>query len=182
MPGVTRTTKKTEDAPPPEKAKKTPPPPKADAESENDGGDDSFANLFDKAKAQGQVSDGKFDAIIREFVLQEKNEKGQAARLKYHIISDGDEQGSEVTQFYNIRTPDNQPGNGLGFLKRDLAMLGYNDFRFGDLENIFEEIVENEGLGVMITVKNNPPFVNAYLNGIMPDEDDARAYREAHPW
>ena len=178
MPGVKQTRPQAQASAPAKT--KTPPAPKPDVEDDGTG---SFEDVFDKAKAQGQVRDGKFEAIIRELVLQPVDkEKGQSVRMKYHIISEGDEQGSEVTQWYGIRTPENTPGPGLGFLKRDLAVLGYQDVRFGDLEEIFQAITENQELGVLITVKNNPPFTNAYLNGMMPEADDVLAYREAHPF
>ena len=161
----------------PAKAGKTPPPPRQEEE-----GEESLADIFDKAKAQGQIDEGKYEALIKELVLQPADEKGQSVRIKYHIISEGEFQGQELAQFYKIITDDKKPGPGLGFLKRDLAVLGQQDVKFGDLENVFEEIVNDEQLGVLITVKQNMAFTNAYLNGIIPDAEIVTNYRSEHPF
>lgn len=158
---------------------KTPPPPAGDDEG---GEDQSLADIFDNVKQQGKVDEGKHDAIIREFVLQPfKEGDGQSVRSKYHIIS-GECAGQEITQFYKIILADRTPGPGAGYLKQHLAMLGHTDVTYGDMEEVFEEIVNNEQLGVLITVKQNGQFTNAYLNGIMPDPQEVIDYRAENPF
>lgn len=164
----------------------TPPPP---AEDEHHAEEGSLADVFDRAKPQCKVDDGKYDAIIRELVLQDMKDNKQLVRIKYHIISEGEFQGQEIAQFYGILqivNGKNQAGPGLGFLKRDMAILGFNEPTLGELKQIFDEITNNEELGVMITVKTNTTnqgvFTNAYLNGIMPESDSVKEYREEHPF
>jgi hypothetical protein len=149
---------------------------------DNGGGDGAPVNkadAFDKAKATGSCEPGKYEAIISEFVLQKPDEKGQSARIKYEIATDGDQRGTEVTQFYKMFEADETPGKGLNFLKRDLAILGYPDVKFGDLEDVFEEVVEKQ-IGVNVQVKQNGQWTNIYLNGLCEDNaviDDYLANR-----
>lgn len=140
----------------------------------------SKADLFDQTKAQGQVDAGKYEAIISELVLQEEDEKGQSVRMKYEIATDGDFRGQVITQFYKIFESDGGVGKGLAFLKKDLAVLGYDDVAFGDIEQVFEEIVE-KNLGVVITVKINGAFTNAYLGGLCEDSDIIQEYLAQRP-
>lgn len=162
--------------------RKTPPPPEQDDDGDEEKGG-SAANVFDNTRAQGSVEDGKYEAIYKEMVLQDSDEKGQSVRWKYVIISEGDMQGSEVAQFYKIFNSDMKTaGLGLPFLKKDLAVLGQPDVKFGDLEDTFKELMEDEDLGVNITVKNKDGFTNAYLNGICDDAELIANYREEHPF
>jgi hypothetical protein len=141
----------------------------------------SRAAAFDSVKPLGAVDAGKYEAIIPEFVLQDPNEKGQAARIKYEIASEGEMQGETVTQFYSLFDAEGQPGKGAAFLKKDLAVMGYPDCSFDDLETVFEEIVEKL-LGVVITVKQNGQWTNAYLNGLAEGSDVVSEYLEKRPY
>lgn len=140
---------------------------------ETEGGDDnaSKASAFDNAKAQGTVDPGKYVAVIEELVLQPEDEKGQSVRMKYGIASDGEFRGVQLAQFYKILEVDGTAGKGASFLKKDLAVLGYGDTKFADLEEAFEEIVGKD-MGVVITVKLNGTFTNCYLNGLAEENDD----------
>lgn len=164
-------------APPAKKlaAKTTPPPPNRRAhqerEEENSGGEEnaqSRADAFDAAKPQGQIDGGKYVALIGEMILQEPDDKGQSARVKYEIATEGDFRGADVTQFYKLFEADGSVGKGAAFLKRDLAVLGHADVKFGDLEETFEEIV-NDQVGCNVTVKQNGQWTNVYLDGVTED-------------
>jgi hypothetical protein len=159
---------------------KRPPAPRQDeGEEQSGGGGESKADLFDKTKAQGAIDGGKYVALISEMVLQKPDEKGQSARVVYEIASEGEFQGQKVTQFYKMFEADESMGKGLPFLKKDLAVLGYSDVKFGDLEEVFEEIVE-KNVGCNVTVKQNGQFTNVYLNSLAEDTsviDDYLAVR-----
>lgn len=145
------------------------------------GGAKDKSSAFDSVRPQGKVDDAKYEAIISELVLQDPDEKGQSVRLKYEIASAGDFRGVEVTQWYKVFEADGEtPGKGASFLKKDLAVLDYEDVKFDDLEEVFEEIVE-KNIGVVIQVKNNGAFVNAYLQGLAEGSDIIKEYLENRP-
>jgi hypothetical protein len=160
-------------APPKKAATRTPPPPnrgsrRSDAGEEHQGGGMSKADAFDAAKPMGAIDGGKYVALLAEMVLQDPDEKGQSARVTYEIATEGEFRGQKVTQFYKLFEADETPGKGLQFLKRDLVVLGQPDVKFGDLENVFEELVSQQ-IGCNVTVKQNGQFTNVYLNGITED-------------
>lgn len=141
-------------------------------ETDNGGNDEtSQAEAFDNTKPQGSVDPGKYVAVIEEMVLQPADEKGRSARMKYGIATDGEFRGEQLAQFYKLFEADGSAGKGAAFLKKDLAVLGYSDIKFTDLEEAFEEIVKRD-MGVVITVKLNGTFTNCYLNGLAEENDE----------
>lgn len=139
---------------------------------EEEGGDEeSRAKAFDDTKPQGAVDPGKYYGVIEEFVMQEPDDKGQSARVKYGIANDGEFRGQQVTQFYKVFESDGSTGKGAAFLKKDLAVLGYGDVKFLDLDEAFKEIVDKD-MGVVITVKQNGQWTNVYLGGLAEDGSD----------
>lgn len=145
-------------------------------------GSKSKAQAFDDAKATGSVEAGKYEAVIRELVLQDADEeKGQSARIKFIIASEGDSQGQTTTQWYKLFEADESPARGLEFLKKDMAILGYPDVKFKELEEVFEEIVEKK-IGVVITVKHKDGFVNTYIQGLCEDSEIIEEFVEKNPW
>lgn len=155
------------------------------SKSKTRGGEDessmSKADAFDNAKAGGAVAAGKYDAIVKSFVLQDPDEKGHSARITHVIASEGDEQGHTITQWYKLFEVGGEPARGLEFLKKDLAILGHPDVKFKDLEATFEEITE-EHPGVVLTVKHKDGFVNAYIQGLCEDSDVIDEYKENNPF
>ena len=149
-------------------------------EARDEGGGMSKADAFDNVKPQGHVEAGKYEAVIVELVLQKPDANGQSVRAKYMICTEGDYQGEQISQWYKLFEADETPGKGAAFLKKDLAVLGYEDVKFGELEDVFEEIVEKK-LGVVITVKQNPPYTNVYLGGLCEDSTVIEAALEKFP-
>jgi hypothetical protein len=147
--------------------KSTPRAPRASEEG-NEGGGQSRADAFDSQKPMGAIDGGKYVALIAEAILGKEDDKGQSARFVYEIATDGDFRGQKVTQFYKLFEADGSVGKGAAFLKKDLAVLGKGDVKFGDLEAVFEEIV-NDQIGCNVTVKQNGQFTNVYLNSITED-------------
>lgn len=149
--------------------KNTPAPKKRASEEENEaGGGESRAQAFDDTKPLGAIDGGKYVALIAEMTLQKPDEKGQSARVTYEIATDGEFRGQKVTQFYKLFEADESIGKGAAFLKRDLAVLGQSDVKFGDLEEVFEQIVADQ-IGCNVQVKQNGQFTNVYLNGVTED-------------
>jgi hypothetical protein len=157
-------------ATPPTPRGKTPPPPAQNEQSggEGEGEGTSKAHAFDSQKPQGAVDGGKYVGLLAEMVLGKEDEKGQSARAVYEIASEGEFRGQKLTQFYKLFEADKSVGKGVAFLKKDLAVLGYEDVKFGDLEAVFEEI-GSQNIGCNITVKQNGQFTNVYLNGVTED-------------
>lgn len=156
-------------------------PAKSAAASGETKGSMSKAKAFDSAKAPGQVPAGKYEAVIDNFVLQKPDEKGQSARITFKIASEGDAQGSTVTQWYKLFEADEEPAKGLEFFKKDLAILGYDDVKWGDIEEVLEEITEKH-TGVVITVKHNDTFVNCYLQGLCEDSTVIEEFLANNPY
>lgn len=142
---------------------------------DNDGVEETGADAFDNTRAQGAVDPGKYEALIGELVLQDKDDKGQSVRMKYEIATAGEFRGQSVAQFYKILEADGKAGKGAAFLKKDMAVLGYSDVKYADLETAFEEIVNKE-IGVLVTVKQNGTFTNVYLGGLCEDTDVIAEY------
>lgn len=142
----------------------------------------SLADAFDDAKASGNVEDGKYAALIIDFSLG-SSDKGDYAQVRYEIADEGDFQGEEIVQFYSLADKNGDTQKGMSFLKRDLAILGKGDVRGSELEDALEEI-KDDMLGVNISVKNNPPYTNAYLNGLNETDviDDWKANRPDKPY
>jgi hypothetical protein len=158
--------------------RQTPRAPKQDAEH-NEQSSGNKADLFDKAKATGAVEPGKYEAIIAEMVLQPEDEKGQSVRINVEIATEGEFRGEKLAQFYKCFEANGDPGKGLNFLKRDLAILGKPDVKFSELEDVFQEIVDAQ-TAILITVKQNGQYTNVYLNGLCEDSaviDDYLATR-----
>ena len=136
----------------------------------------SLADVFDDTQPQGQTEPGKYDSVLVEAVLQAPDDRGQSARFSYEIASEGDNQGNRVTQFYKLLNDDGSRGQGMAFLKRDLAVLQKGDVAGDELEDALKELSE-EMPGCSITVKQNGAFTNVYLNGIS-ESDAVDAYKE----
>jgi hypothetical protein len=142
----------------------------------------SMADAFDSAQPAGQVAPGKYEAILVDAVLQALDDKGRSARISYEIAQEGDSQGNKLTQFYKLfeaGSTEETPivGKGADYMKRDLAILGYGDARFADLEDVFETL-KDEMPGVVVTVKQNQQYTNVYLGGLVESSPSLDEYRE----
>lgn len=136
----------------------------------------SLEETFDDTKAQGQTEEGKYEAVLNEAVLMPANEKGQSVMFAYLIATEGDNQGNRVAQFYKLLNDDGSRGQGLAYLKRDLAVLQKGDVKGSELEDALEELAE-EKPGCSITVKQNGAFTNVYLNA-MSESDVIDTFKE----
>lgn len=158
-------------------------PGKAAVEDDDDttggGGVRSKADAFDSVTTGANVKEGKYEAVLKEMVLQEADEKGQSVRFKCVIASEN-AFGEELANWFKIFDANEEPMPGIKFLKIALAKLGHQQFSFDDLEAICEELTE-EKPGMAIQVKVNDGFTNVYINGLIEDSPAIRALHEAMP-
>jgi hypothetical protein len=117
-------------------------------------GGGGLADAFDSVKGFNNADDvpiGKYEAIIRDVVLQEPDAKGQSARMHFELCSDDFTDANSVTTWFKLQDTDGEPvRGGLMALKATLAKLGY-DPKGDELEAVFEEIT-NENPGVLIKI------------------------------
>ncbi len=129
----------------------------------------SLADKFNAAPVGGGPSmpPGKHQCAIISFELQE-NAKGTSAVVEYEGRDNGDDDidGKKLKQWYKLFDEKDEVAAGAGFLKADLATLGYEDVTFDDLEAAFKEITREEPM-VVIQVKQNGQYTNAYLQGLV---------------
>ena len=131
----------------------------------------SFASSFDNAPASSVgIPPGKHEALIIGFELLEPNDKGQSVQIQYGIVNSDDLEGKTQKQFYKIMNDDDTVGMGAGFLKADLAKLGYDNVKFADLEDTLAEIAKEQPY-VEILSKENKGYINIYLQGQLNQDD-----------
>lgn len=137
----------------------------------------SLAEIFDETKpGRGLFPTGDFKAIVTGYELEGEiaGEGEDQGLLKVKVTYEGhaDEEevaGKKISQWYQIADDDGEPGPGIPFLKGDLDILGYEDVLLADLEEIFAD-VEAEQPEVVIKVKQNGQYTNAYLQGLAESE------------
>lgn len=145
----------------------------------------SFASAFDETPpatgmSGSDVPPGKYEAIITYAALKDENDKGQAVLIKYEIADEGDSQGKTLHSYYTVFDKSGGVGKGMGFLRRDLAKLGYSDLSGEQVEEALEEVAKDQ-LGVAITVKVKDGWTNVYLDGIVEDSEIIDAWKAEHP-
>lgn len=142
------------------------------------GASKSFASQFDETKPGGGfMTVGTHKAYVVGLELEgeladEGEDQGKlTAKITYEGAEDEDEgvAGKTLSQWYQLATEDGELGKGIGFLKKDLNVLGYEDVGISDLEEVFASIV-TERPKVVINVKQNGQYTNAYLQGLAEGE------------
>lgn len=137
----------------------------------------SFADIFDSTKpGRGLFPAGDWKAKVLGFELQGEiaGEDEDQEELKVKVTYEGHEDedevaGKKISQWYSLVTEDGEAGPGIQYLKGDLDILGYEDVTLADLEEIFGD-VESEQPDVIIKVKENKGYTNAYLQGLADGE------------
>lgn len=130
----------------------------------------SFADLFDKTKPGGGFMPvGKHTCYLTSLEVEGKLDGEDKLKVKVTFEGAEDEEegvsGKSLSSWYSLRSEDGEPMGGIGFLKRDLEILGYADISLSDLEELCSTIT-NERLKVVINVKQNGQYTNAYLQGL----------------
>lgn len=136
----------------------------------------SFADMFDATKPGGKFPVGDFKMRIVGFELEGEiaDDTDDQGELKAKITYEGHENEEDVAEktisnWYNLADEDGKIGPGVPFLKGDLDVLGYEDVMLADLEEIFST-VEKERPEVIVKVKQNGQYTNAFLQGLADGE------------
>lgn len=159
---------------PAEEEEEAPAPRKGSKLKKKAGKKTSLADVFDSTKpGRGLMPAGDFRAIVKGYELDGEiaDDPDEQGALKVKVTYEGHEDeeegvaGKTISQWYQIADDDGQPGPGIPFLKGDLDILGYEDVLLADLQEIFDD-VEAEQPQVIIKVKQNGQYTNAYLQGL----------------
>lgn len=119
---------------------------------------------------------GKYEAIVRDFVLQDPDAKGQSARIHFALCSPDFSESNQITQWFKLLDSDEEPvEGGIKALGASLAKLGYDMPDDEDnLEEVFQEIT-NEKPGVLVKVSyskdsNGNTWQRAVIQGLCDNE------------
>lgn len=126
----------------------------------------TLADLWDNtdpSEASNILSVGEHEVRINEMILKKDPKKGTAVFCEYEAI-EGDEEGKKIRQMYKLTDAAGEKAPGLAFLKRDLALLGYDDVPGAKMEKVLKEISEEQPM-VIVRVAENGQYTNAYLQG-----------------
>lgn len=162
----------------PEEEEEEAPRRKGSLKKKKKGARKSFASVFDSTKpGRGLLPVGDYRAYVAGYELEgdiaeEGEDQGELkAKVIYEIHEDEDEgiAGKSISQYYQLCDEDGNAGPGIPYLKGDLDILGYEEVLLEDLEEIFRD-VEAERPEVLIKVKQNGQYTNAYLQGLADGE------------
>lgn len=145
----------------------------------------SLADLFDSTKPKGFFPIGEFTGYVAAFkmvgeIADDIDDQGPLTIIATYEAHE-DETDPESGESLDSKTIDNRytivnkQGEfnevGSNILKQDLVKLGYDeaDCTFENLEEILKQVTAERPLVVFKTV-SNPPYVNAYLQGLAQTE------------
>lgn len=99
-----------------------------------------------------EIPAGTYEAIVRDIVLQEPDNKGQSVRIHFELCNpEFKETGNSITQWFKIVDARGESVDGaIRALKAALAKLGYEPSG-EELEECFEQITD-EKPGVLVKV------------------------------
>lgn len=135
----------------------------------------SFADLFNATKPGRGIfplGDWKMKVIGYELIGDIAEDGEAQGELKAKITFEGLEdeaEGKTISNISNLCDGDGDIGPGVPFLLGDLDILGYEKVELADLEQIFADIVAEEPQ-VIVKVKSNGQYTNAYLQGLAEGE------------
>jgi hypothetical protein len=114
----------------------------------------SLAQAFDEVPASNNADNtppGKYEAILKDVVMQAKDAKGQSVRMHFELCGDGFQDRNSVTTWFKVFDPEeNTVQGGIRALKQTLAKLGYEP-TFDELDECFEQITQ-EKPGVLLKI------------------------------
>lgn len=148
----------------------------------------TLASLWDgtdASEASNMLSSGQHTVRINKMEYKKDAKKGEAVFVEYESI-EGEEEGKTCRQMYKLTDVSGAKAPGLAFLKRDLELIGYEDISGKKLISTLKEITEDQPM-VVINVKENGQYTNAYLSGLAEegesdeDEDEDEDEEEEKP-
>lgn len=126
----------------------------------------TLADLWDGTdpqEASNQLPAGDHTVRLNALTLKPDEKKGTAVFAEYEAI-EGENEGKKLRQMYKLTDADGNKAQGMAFLMRDLALIGYEDVKGKKLEKTLKEISEEQPM-VVISAKENGQYINAYLQG-----------------
>lgn len=138
----------------------------------------SLSDAFDEAKPGGGFMPvGKHEVLITNFELEGEiadnidEQKKLKAIVTYEGVPGEKEgvDGKELKSWYSLCDDNGEPQGGMGFIKKDLDVLGYDEVKIDDLAEVLQQITA-ERPKVIISVKQNGQYTNAYLQGLAEGE------------
>jgi hypothetical protein len=132
----------------------------------------SFADAFAEAKP-GVIVDfpiGTFQCKVSEFKLdgdiaEDGDDQGKlVAIISFEGLED-EAEGKHINSRYSLCDDDGNMQGGVGFLKKDLALFGHEDFSLSDLPDILEQI-SGEEPECTVRTKKNGEYINAYIQEV----------------
>lgn len=117
-------------------------------------GRSSLAEAFDNTSATNNADDlppGKYEAIVKNAVLQEPDAKGQSIRMSFDLCNPDLAENNQVTTWFKLFDANgNKVDGGIRAFKGTMAKLGYKP-KFDELDEVLAEIME-ERPGVLLKV------------------------------
>jgi hypothetical protein len=125
----------------------------------------SRADAFDDAEPESGIGI-KPGSYAAHLVAASHEVDGQKESVKFQYeIYDGDEQGKTVSSWYNLFDKDGNQQRGIGFLKRDMEMMGQPPLNYKQLADQLQAVADERPL-CNLTVKQNAQWTNIYLQGL----------------
>lgn len=140
----------------------------------------SLADIFDSTvPGRGLMPAGDYKMKVLGYELEGEiaDDPDDQGELKVKVTYEGHEDeeegvaGKTISQWYQIADDSGEAGPGIPFLKGDLDILGYEEVVLADLEEIFADVAAEEP-EVIVKVKQNGQYTNAYLQGLAETETD----------
>jgi hypothetical protein len=147
----------------------------------------NLAAAFDQVPISGSarnITPGTHEGIIRKFLIQQPDAKGQSARIEYELCDPEFQGANQVTGWFKLLDADlKTPGGGMKPFKIALAKLGYEPENLEEAEACLQEITENNP-GVLVKIsydENYPDYPRTRIES-ESDSEVVEAYRDNIPY
>jgi hypothetical protein len=96
--------------------------------------------------------------------------KKLSIRVEYEVTQHDEHEGKKLSTWYNFFDEDGTPMRGIGFFKKDMALLGKEipvceSEELEELDDFLRELSDERPLCV-VNVKENKGYQNLYLQGL----------------
>lgn len=133
----------------------------------------SFADAFDAAKSGGSAVDfpiGEFECVITDFVLDgeiagDVDDQEKLVAIVTFEGTEGAAEGKTIKSRYSLCSEEGEMQGGVGFLKKDLEILGYDEIDLASLAETLESIASDRP-AVVVKTKQNGQYINAFVQGV----------------
>lgn len=147
----------------------------------------ALAAAFDSVPLSGSASDvpsGKHEAIIRQAVVQARDERGQSIRFNFELCEPEYGDANRLVKWYRVFDGEGQPVDWMiNMLKNDLARMGV-EIEGDELEDTLQEITDvNPGIMLKVSYAKGSDG-NTYQRLAIDsecDNDVVQAYKDNVP-